>query len=358
LRFISLIVLLLFLPLVSGLGVAPGSIELEEGSSSFIFKVFNNEGLDLDVFFEVQGDDFIELDVSNFSFSSGVPDKIFNAKIKSGDYDFSQRANIVIYEARSGGSQINVNLGLFLPVTLLVYEENALLDASLSVPLRSAFAKGPYVVSLRNLGLRDASGIIKLVVNDKEVSKSFFVKGRGRESVILDFDDVFSKGSYDVSVFIEYDNSLNLSSVVFSGSPFINVSRLNVIDLSNSILSLELFMNSDWPSSLYDLSVVAIVSGSEFESRSFSLNEFGSVSIPLFVEVVEDEFVLYVSINNQDFQEFNILIKDNVVFVNGEPFILRSSSPFNLLLVVIILLIVSSFIIFELGFFKKKRKKK
>jgi len=345
------------LPFVSGLGVAPGSIELEEGVDSFIFKVFNNEGLDLDIFFEVQGDDFIELDVNNFSFTRDVRDKIFRARVINDDYDFSQRANIVIYESRGGGSQINVNLGLFLPVALLVYEENALLDVSLNVPLRSAFAKGPYVISLRNLGLNDASGFVRLVVDDREVSKSFFVEGRGRDYLVLGFDDVFSKGSYDVNVFIEYDDSLNLSSVVYSGSPFVNVSKLKVLDFANNILSLELFMNSDWPSSLSDLSVVAKASGSEFESRSFSLDGFGSVVIPLFVEVLEEEFVLFVSVNNQEFQEYNIIIRDGVVFVNGESFILRSSNPFNLVLVIVISVFVFLFLLLEIGLLKKNNKK-
>jgi hypothetical protein len=346
--FNILLFVLLFSPLVSGLGVAPGSIHLVEGASSFQFKIFNNENLDLKIFFEIVGDDFIELEHFEYVFEKDESDKVFIAKIKDNNYSISQQANIIVREIRDSSSQINVNLGLFLPVSLLVFEQEAFLESSLNVPLRNNFGAGPYVVSLRNLGLNDASGKARIVVDDKEISQSFFVKGKESEQLLLSFNDVFPKGEYDVDLFIDYDNkSLNYSSKMYSGSPFFNISKLNMLGFQNNILSLDAIIISDWPEKIDGLSVFASASDSEFESRTFSLESFGEISIPVFVDVVEDDFVLYLRINDYESIAFDVSIRGGVVFIDGVAQLHEQSNSLTFLFVIIVLFLLIFFVIFK-----------
>lgn len=345
------LIIIISLPMVSGLGVAPASIKITE-DTTFQFKIFNNENLDLEIFFEIQGDDFIELEYDTYIFRQNEKDKIFTAKIKNKEYEISQRANIIVKEKRLGSSQINVNLGVYLPIEYMIFEKEAFLESTINTPLRANQGKGPYVVKINNIGLKDAVGNIQLVVEDKKLEESFYIKGKESKQILLSFNEQFPKGEYNAKLFVNYNNkSQNSTTTFYSGMPHLNVTQIKLNSYSNNILSFDLDVENDWPTKVEGVNIIAKASDVEYESQTFSIHT--NETINLFIEAKEQEFILYLSMLNQKPQEYNIVISEGIVYIDGVAQMLNQSNPLNFMFIIIASILLLLFILYESQFIRK-----
>lgn len=342
--FVWFLFVLILSASVFGLGVAPAKITLDEGTDEFKFKIFNNEGLNTTVVLTLKGDDFIDLDNDLIDLTSDLQDVIVTAKIKDKDYNSSRFASIHLSELRQGDAQINVNLGVSVPVTLKIFGEDALLDAQITTPAPSKYAKGPYLVSVKNLGLQDVSDAsATLVVAGERLTKSFNIEGRASEDLIFTFDDSLKQGFHDVELTIDYDGRKTaLKTIVQAGTPYINISDLKVKDYTDDLLEFEIQLFSDWPEQINNSRLYIKTSAQEYESETFSMHIEEQKSISMIIRAPSDNFTMDVYANNQKPIEYTVDIIDGKVFIDGE---YDQNDRLNYLLLLFVFLMIAIIIV-------------
>ncbi len=342
---------------VLGLGVSPSSVNLVEGDEYFLLTIHNNERINIGVSLSVVGDDFLELEEDSFFLSAEDERKTIKVFVKEKDYRIDKRAAIKIFENRQGDSMISVNLGIESSVSLMVPSDEAFLEASIITSTNIVDGRGYYLVRLDNKGRGATTGEVLLELGDYEETKTFSIEGLRRKDVSFRNEEELSLGSHEARSKIVYDDEDLIVTRTFQvGKPFVKIKELIPIDYSNEALFLEALINSEWPEPITS-EITAIANEEEFVSRTYTLiNE--QKKIPLTINILEnEETILTLTTNNQEPEQFTVLVKDRVVYINEEPHYLKEDiSTISLTTIIIIFSII--LLIVLLLFLKGRRKNK
>ncbi|MFP4568140.1 MAG: hypothetical protein ACLFN8_04295 [Candidatus Woesearchaeota archaeon] len=322
------------------LGVAPARFELYEDDTQVKFKIFNNEKINTTIMLKIEGEQFIELDQNQILFTEDMADKIITAKIKQRNYNETQRAQILLVEQRKDKEQINLDLGLNIPIKLNVYVENASLDADFTVPRPQRNAKGPYTINIQNRGLKPANTQIALELMNQTIMQNITVAAKNNQEIILFFDEQTKKGMHDITLKINYDEKQIIQTKkVQSGTPQINIEKISINDLKDNLLDLNLQLQSNWPENMDNVKIMIKKEEESFESNIFNVKPNEKLTKQMIIDTKGDkEFELKILINNQEPQTHIIKItQTGQIYINGE--IQQQNQQQNQLLTIMILIL-------------------
>lgn len=319
-QIILIITIILLLPTIAlAQGVAPARVELSEDEEYFEFKITNRQQINMDVELKIEGDDFLELEENKITLTENQTEKILTAKIKKQKYNETQNARIIALRTQETDSQIAVVSGNAISVSLLVYEENAKLNAKISAPIPNKNGTGPYIIQIKNEGLNDVENAQStLEINNIEKIRTFNIKGREEIEITKKLGESLPKGAYDAKLTINYDDKTKQITNTFQiGTPKIEIKDIEVDNLDGELITLNILVKNDWPEEISDLSIIAQMRGRECETQKFKTTPESVVEVPLIFRV-DEQFKTRLNIGEYYTNEYDFEIRDGTVYVDGE----------------------------------------
>lgn len=307
------------MPLTLGLGILPARIVIFEGTDYFTFNIMNNENIDVIVNLSLLGDDFLVLEKEQYFLKSDQNQIVVNVSVKEGFYESTKTAQIRILEIREVDSQIGINQGFLLPVSLIIYKEDAFLVPSMRMPPPQNMGRGPYTLTLRNDGLKDViDGVAIFTILGVVKEKTISVPATESESFIFMFDEPFKKGIHAAKLEIKYNDEVieNIFRVQ-SGFPEPVVESIKPIAIVGDFLELNLKVRNDWSEEQSDLVVFLRTDIEASQTQTFSVGASSHRELNHIIRIPSNNFELETRINDFTVETYTVLINEDLVTING-----------------------------------------
>lgn len=393
--FACLVFVILFSPLVLGLGITPArnTINFEsELSESFSLSVVNSENKNIDLVAYVKGDlaPYVSLEENEFSLSQGQASKTLNYQVRlPADMNPGlNTADIVVLEVPNQESASGPYIGAVLAVTTQIHVNvpypGKYAEADLNIIDAEQGDDVTFIIPVINRGkldLVDVKANIDIYNSfnekiDSFVTQSIPINSGQRREIVSKWNANVSVGTYKAVMTLIYDeSSLQIEKTFNVGAKILELKNITVNDFSlGGIAQFDMLVENKWNGSVNDVYTQTKVyndDGDEmanFKSPTYDFTPFQQNLMTSYWDTagvnegVYDASV-FLKYNEKSTQkDFRFEVSENEINIVGLGYVISERGSFfeENKLVIILGIIASILVVLNLAwfvFFRRKLKK-